>query len=130
MILATLAVIQGDSPRVHASILLVRISIGVVMVLFGLSQFFKPGKWLGYIPKWVEAMLPMKPETTMRLHSFGNFFFGLLFLLGLWPVVMAWITAIWWFSILPFAVRYDRFIALRDAAIICAIIAVILLLTA
>ena len=112
---------------VDVAILLIRLGVGFCMVCFGLSQFFRPNGWLGYIPKWLGIIMPMKPATFMREHALGNFFLGLIFMLGLWPVVTAWIVAGWWLSILPFAFLYDCYIALRDLAIIMCVVAVIVL---
>lgn len=114
--------------HIHAAELVIRISIGTVMILFGLSQMLRPKPWLVYIPKPLEFILPVKPETTMRVHSLGNLVLGVLFLIGAWPVVMAWIIGAWWLSIFPFAMLHDRFIALRDGITICAIVAMIILL--
>jgi uncharacterized membrane protein YphA (DoxX/SURF4 family) len=109
--------------EVHTAILLIRLSIGLTMACFGLSQLINPKGWLGYIPEWLEVLMPMKPTSFMREHALGNFFLGLLFVIGVWPVVVAWIVAAWWLSILPFALRYDRYIGLRDISIICATLA-------
>jgi len=113
--------------EINTAILLIRLSVGFTMVCFGLSQFINPHTWLGYIPKWLELLMPMKSTSFMREHAAGNFVLGVLFMIGVWPVVTAWIVAGWWLSILPFALRYDRYIGLRDVCIICATIAVIVL---
>jgi hypothetical protein len=114
--------------EVQIARLLIHLSIGFVMVCFGISQFIKPKIWLGYIPKWLAFVMPIKSTTFMREHALGNFFIGLLFMIGVWPMVMAWIAGIWWLSILPFALLYDKYIGLRDLAIIMAIVADIVLL--
>lgn len=116
--------------EVDVAILLIRLGIGFTMVCFGLSQFFNPQGWLMYIPGWLEKLLPMKATTLMREHALGNFFLGLLFMIGVWPLVLAWLVLLWWLSIFPFALRHDHYIALRDLSIIMATIAVIVLLHA
>jgi len=113
--------------EVGVAILLIRLGVGLTMIAFGVSQFVNPKGWIGYLPGWMQKLMPMKPTSFMREHAVGNFILGLLFVIGIWPVVIAWCVALWWLSILPFALRYDRYIGLRDGAIILAVVAVILL---
>ena len=112
----------------HTAELLIRISVALTMVLFGINQFLKPGKWIDYIPEAVRRLSPMKPDTTMRLHALGNIVIGLWLAVGVYIVVGTWVSIIWWISILPFALLKDWRIALRDASIIGALIALLTLL--
>jgi hypothetical protein len=112
---------------VQTAILLIRLGTGFTMVCFGISQFVNPKGWLVYIPGWLEKILPMKATTFMREHALGNFFIGLLYMIGVWPLVLAWIVLLWWASIFFFALKHDRYIALRDLSIIMSTIAVIVL---
>lgn len=114
--------------ELHAVELLIRISIGAVMILFGLSQMVAPKRWLGYVPWWLDFLLPMPSRIFMRLHGLGNLVLGTLLAGGWWPLIIGYVAAGWWFSILPFALAYDMFIGLRDAVIICAICAYLILL--
>lgn len=113
--------------EVDVAILLIRLGIGFTMVCFGLSQLVNPQGWLMYIPGWLEKLMPMKATTFMREHALGNLGLGLLFIIGVWPLVIAWLVVLWWASIFLFALRHDRYIALRDLSIIMAGIAVIVL---
>ena len=104
--------------------LLIRLSIGLTMVVFGLHQLARPRPWLVYIPAWMERLLPIKPETFMQSHGAQNVTLGLLFISGWHIVFVSWATVVWWLSILPFALWHDWAIGLRDMAIICAVLAV------
>lgn len=113
---------------VSIAIWLLRLSIGLVMVLFGINQVLQPKNWLSYVPKWLRWLLPVKFELFMRCHGLGNLLLGAVFITGIWPVAMTWIVLLWWGSILPFALRYDLYIALRDLAIIAALASLLFLL--
>jgi hypothetical protein len=114
--------------EVHTALVLLRLGIGFTMVCFGLSQLRHPGMWLVYLPHWLQHLLPMKPTTFMREHALGNFFLGLLFMIPVWrPELIAWAVAAWWLTILPFALWHDRFVGLRDLAIILASVATAIL---
>jgi uncharacterized membrane protein YphA (DoxX/SURF4 family) len=111
----------------EAASLLIRISVGTVMVLFGIHQIIKPYEWKDYIPSWL-ARLIMVPKTMfLQVHGLGNLALGILFLIGFWPQVFDWIVLGWWVTILPFALYVKWSLAARDMAIIAALGAVILL---
>lgn len=113
--------------HVQTASLLIRLGVGVVMVLFGLSQLRSPELWLTYIPRIIRFFMPMEPKIFMRIHSLGNLGLGLLLCLGIWFPVILWITIFWWISILPFAFYYEYTVGLRDVSIILALIALLML---
>ena len=112
---------------VEAAALLIRVSVGSVQVLFGLSQQRSPQDWLGYVPKPLQLLLPVKPVNFMRIHSLGNIGIGLWLLSGLVLPVAIWVSLLWWIWILPFAFYKAMSIGLRDFAIIMSLIALLLL---
>jgi uncharacterized membrane protein len=107
-----------------------RFGVSLIMIVFGMHQFLKPRNWLEYLPKWLEDLIPLKPETDLRIHALGNIIFGILFLIIPSSVVMGWIVLIWWLTILPFAFRKNWAIGMRDLTIIFSIIAYLHLLNA
>lgn len=111
-----------------AAIWIIRLSVSAVMVVFGLSQLIRPGRWLDYLPRLTRWLLPVRPESFMRSHGLGNLALGTLLASGMWPAVLLWAAIGWWVSILPFALRHDVYIGLRDMAIIAALAACLLLL--
>ncbi len=106
----------------------IRIGVGSVMLLFGLSQISSPGRWREYIPPVVRFIMPMQPETFMRIHALGNLGLGLILLLGLWLPVTVWLVLAWWLWVLPFAFYADISKGLRDVAIIMSLLALIVLI--
>jgi uncharacterized protein YjeT (DUF2065 family) len=113
--------------NIDTASLLIRGGIGLVMVLFGLSQLRKPEKWLKYIPKLIQFLMPVKPESFMRVHSLGNISLGLLLLTGLFQPLTIWLAIAWWIWVSPFAFYYEVTVGLRDFAIIMALVALLVL---
>ncbi len=107
--------------------LLIRLGIGSVMVLFGISQQKSPQNWLGYIPGLVRFILPIKPEQFMRIHSLGNIALGSLLISGAWPTVSVCLALGWWLWVLPFAFYKDFTIGMRDLAIVMSLAALLAL---
>lgn len=104
-----------------------RIGVGTVMVVYGLSQVGRPTEWYKYVPPWLSKLLPMPESWLMRSHGAINVGLGLVFMSGLRPVFVSYATLAWWLSILPFAFYEDWQSGMRDFAIIMAVVAVILL---
>lgn len=103
-----------------------RLGIGTVMVVYGVSQMVKPSGWYRYVPDWLDKILP--EPLFMRAHGAVNLGLGLVFMSGWRPVFVSNATLAWWISILPFAFYEDWHSGMRDIAIISGITAVVLLL--
>lgn len=102
-----------------------RIGVGTVMVVYGLSQIVRPSEWYRYIPPFIDRILP--EPWFMRSHGAFNVGLGLVFMSGWRPVYVSYATLAWWLTILPFAFYEDWHSGMRDFAIIMAVIAVIAL---
>lgn len=113
--------------RVEVAALLIRLGVGIVMALFGISQMKSPEPWLRYIPRFFRFIMPVKPTGFMRLHGFLNIALGVLLAASIWQPAMTWICAIWWLTITPFAFYYEFSVGLRDLAIIMSLVAVIVI---
>ncbi len=105
--------------------LLIRLSVGIVMVIFGLTQIKQPDKWLRYMPGIVRFILPLQPTTFLRIHGLGNVSLGLLLMSGLAQPVSACLALAWWIFVTPFAAYYDWTVGLRDFAISMALLALV-----
>jgi hypothetical protein len=116
--------------NIPIAINLIEWAVGLTMVVFGIHQMTRPAEWLKFIPPWMSRMSPTKPETEMRIHSLGNILFGLFLIFNFgFPLVAAWISFIWWLSILPFAWRVNWAVGMRDLCVDAALLALILLLS-
>src|SRR5687767_13165634 len=100
------------------SLLLIRITVSLVMICFGLNQLLDPKHWVkDFMPKFLIKLLPINSTNFMRIHALGNSSLGFLFLSGLFIKPAAYLTFLWWFTILPFAFYYDWKTGLRDLTI-------------
>jgi hypothetical protein len=113
--------------NINTAELLIRLGVGIVMVLFGLSQMKSPEKWLQYIPKFFQFIMPVRPTSFMRAHSLGNLGLGAWLMIGGGGTWSIWISILWWISILPSAFYHAYTTGLRDFAIIMALIALLVL---
>lgn len=108
--------------------LMIRLGVGITQVVFGLSQQRSPEAWLGYIPRPLRYIMPIKPTTFMRIHSLGNIGLGAWLVSGLAQPAAVWCSLLWWAWILPFAFYRALAIGMRDFTIIIALIALLTLL--
>jgi uncharacterized membrane protein YphA (DoxX/SURF4 family) len=105
----------------------IRAGTALCMLAFGVHQIRKPKDWAVFIPAWFQRLSPISNEAMMRLHSLGNLAFGLFLVVGIFPLVSAWVALIWWIFILPFVFPVDWAAGMRDLAITCGLIALVLL---
>lgn len=109
---------------------IIRISIGLTMLAFGLNQLKDPKEWLGYIPRSLAKLVPERRTIAfMRVHAAINVALGILYATGAWDTPVAWLTFVWWLSILPFVFVYNWKIGMRDFAIVVTTLAVALALS-
>ncbi len=88
------------------AIWLIRASVALTMVLFGVNQMINPKAWFHYVPEFLHRMSPVSPETQMRLHAVGNIAFGLFLVAGSFhPLLAAWVAFIWWITIYPLLLK-------------------------
>jgi|GEM_PF-1480309 len=113
--------------HVETAALVISLAIGLNMALFGLHQIRKPGDWSEYIPKWLSFFMPVSREHFLRTHGVGNLLLGIFLMSGVAPMWSAWLSLIWWVSILPFAFRVKWSIGLRDLSIIGALVSLVIL---
>lgn len=113
--------------NVDTASLIIRLTIGAVMVIFGTSQMKSPQKWLKYMPGIIRFLMPVRPTSFMRIHALGNLTLGSLLLLGLFQPASLWLALLWWAWVAPFAFYYEFTVGLRDIAIIAALASIIIL---
>lgn len=106
---------------------LIRVSVSLVMFLFGLDQIMNPTPWTKtYLPKFFRDNPIFGTTWFMRVHALGNITLGIVFVTGLYVNLVTLIVLLWWVTILPFALYADWRIALRDFAIIMAILSLVI----
>lgn len=110
------------------AIILLRSSIALLMIIFGIHQYLSPGRWFEYIPAMMKRTPTMSPHSVMRIHSAGNIILGLFLITGFKTLIAAWIVFIWWLSMLPFSFMEKWSTGLRDTVIAISLLALIFLL--
>src|SRR3989344_969839 len=102
------------------SIFIVRMSLALVLLWFGISQLINPESFLGYIPQWMhEHPLQLmhnipKPSVhvVLTFNGIADTLLGLLLLMGFYTRLTAFIAALHLLSI-AFSLGYND-IAIRD----------------
>ena len=76
------------------SIPIIRISLALVLLWFGIDELINPENWFGYIPWQVSSILPFSLETFIFLNGIFEIIIGLLLLIGLKTRIIAFIAAL------------------------------------
>jgi len=94
------------------SIVIIRISLALVLLWFGIDQIINPENWFGYIPSWLNSIIPFSLETFILLNGIIEIIIGVFLLIGLYTRIIAFIAALHLLSI-TIAVGYNE-IGIRD----------------
>lgn len=108
---------------------LLKFGIAFTMIIYGIHQLWKPAEWVKYLPKWLRAISSSYENIEIRLHGVGNILIGTWLISGFFPLIGAWLTFIWWLTILPTIWKVDWTSFFRDITIICAVGAYISLIS-
>jgi len=90
----------------------IRISLALVLLWFGIDQILNPGNWFGYIPLSISSIIPFNLGTLILLNGIIEIIMGVLLLIGLYTRIIAFIAALHLLSI-TIAVGYNE-IGVRD----------------
>ena len=104
--------------------LLLRIAVAFPLLWAGVSQLQNPTNWIGFVPLWLDTVIPA--ETFLIIHSIFNLVVGAGLLAGLWRMVFAGLATASLASILIFYGVDDT--TFRDVGL--AILAFVLFLRA
>jgi hypothetical protein len=103
---------------------LIPISIGLVMIGFGLHQVTNASKWKGYIPKVVKDIAPVEPETIIKLHGTGNLTLGILYVVLHKNSLVRWIVSGWWLNVMLLCGKHSLKEGIRDLPIFLTTLAI------
>jgi uncharacterized membrane protein YphA (DoxX/SURF4 family) len=103
--------------------ILLRISISLVVLWFGLNQIFNRELLIGYLPQFAYN-IPIKPLTIILFNGIFETLFGLLLLVGLFTRLSSLLLGIHILSI-AFTLGYND-VAIRDFALALAAFAIFL----
>jgi len=91
---------------------LIRVSLALVLLWFGIDQIANTENWFGYIPHWLTSNLSSSLSTFIILNGIFEIIIGVLLLIGFYTRIIAFIAALHLLSI-TIAVGYND-IAVRD----------------
>lgn len=92
----------------------VRISMSLVFLWFGLNQIFDTQSFLGYLPSFASS-LPMEPATLILMNGFVDTLLGVLLLTGFLTRLAALVGSLHLFGI-AFGLGYND-IMVRDVGL-------------
>ena len=90
----------------------IRISLALVLLWFGIDEIINPENWFGYVPSWISNNLPFSLDFFISLNGIIEIMMGGLLLIGLYTRTVAFIAALHLLSI-TIAVGYNE-IGVRD----------------
>ncbi len=106
----------------HSAILL-RYSVALLFLWFGLNQLFNAEAWVAWLPSWTEQ-LPIEPVSLIIFNGFLETILGLFLAIGLFTRFSALILSLHLLGI-TFSLGYND-IAIRDFFLALATLAVAL----
>ena len=66
----------------HYGTLIARVGISAVFLWFGIDKFVHTINWIGWVPEWMQALIPMSMTNFMYLQGIIEAVIGLLLLIG------------------------------------------------
>jgi len=94
------------------SVPIIRISLALVLLWFGIDEIINPENWFGYIPGQLSYILPFSLETFIFLNGIFEIIIGVLLLSGFYTRIVAFVAALHLLSI-TIAVGYND-VSVRD----------------
>ena len=94
--------------------LVVRITMSLVFLWFGLNQLFDTASFLGYLPKFASS-IPIAPTTLILMNGFFDTFLGAMLLIGFLTRIIALIASLHLLGI-AFGLGYND-IMVRDVGL-------------
>lgn len=74
--------------------------MGLTLLYASLHMFFDPTAWIGFIPKWIGAIV--NPQTFLMIHSAFELVFSIFLLWGIFLPAVSLLTFLDFVSILVF----------------------------
>jgi uncharacterized membrane protein YphA (DoxX/SURF4 family) len=106
----------------HASTVVIRISLVVLFLWFGVQQLIDAQAWVGFLPEWT-GYIPVPGDMFVQLNGWMEVVFAVLLLMGVFTRVVAAVLGVHFMCI---AATVGGAIGVRDAVLGCATIALAL----
>jgi uncharacterized membrane protein YphA (DoxX/SURF4 family) len=105
----------------NASLFVLRVGIGAVMVWFALRQLDNPSAWIFYLPAWTQS-LPVNQIGFIYLNAWFELTFGALMIVGFYTRVTAFFLAVHLLGI-AYSIGYNE-TGVRDFGLTIALVAI------
>lgn len=99
---------------------ILRISLSLVFLFFGISQIYNPALWTGFVPSFVSSIIT--PGTAILINGFVEIFFGLLLIFGLYTRFSSLILGLHLFGI-AFSIGFNP-LGIRDFGLALATLSI------
>ncbi|MBS3094824.1 DoxX family protein [Candidatus Pacearchaeota archaeon] len=99
---------------------ILRISLSLVFLFFGISQIYNPASWTGFVPSFVSSIIT--PGTAILINGFVEIFFGLLLIFGLYTRFSSLILGLHLFGI-AFSIGFNP-LGIRDFGLALATLSI------
>ena len=93
----------------------IRIGLALVFLFFGIDKFINPFIWIGWVPKWLLALLPISQYAFIYTQGAFQVILGIILLLGFFTRIAAIVAAIFMAAVV-FTVGFND-LGIRDTAI-------------
>lgn len=100
---------------------LVRIGVGIVFFLFGISQITRPQTWLAWLPNFV-GNLPFTQITFLILTGIFNLIVGVLLIIGIFTKIAALLSSLHLIGVI-ISLGYND-ISIRDFGLLLAALSI------
>ena len=94
------------------SVDIIRISLALVLLWFGIDEVINPENWFGYAPSWLSSILPFSLTLFFILNGTFEIITGSLLLIGFFTRIVAFIVALHLLTI-TLSIGYND-VAIRD----------------
>ncbi len=101
----------------------VRYGVGIVFLLFGIDQLFKPQKWIAFTPTFAQSLY-VNVNTFWLINGMFDAIIGILLIIGLFTKIVAFFASVHLIGVIVILGYND--IAIRDFGLLLASIAVFL----
>jgi uncharacterized membrane protein YphA (DoxX/SURF4 family) len=73
---------QFIDEKKHYSTFIVRVGIAAVFLWFGIDKFVHTSNWIGWVPMWMQSLIPISLTSFMYIQGFIEALTGFLLLIG------------------------------------------------
>ena len=73
---------------------ILRLGLAIVFLWFGIDKFIHMSNWIGWVPDWMQAMIPFSVTAFMYIQGVVETLAGFFLLMGIYPRLAALVCAL------------------------------------